>query len=189
MQRQFMWFSLITLVAVTMVLLVTLRFVLKVFLISPLNQLIQRTEQISQGEYDFVEFQAPQREIRAIASRFNTMADRIRRREKSLREVNQRLEKEIVEHRDAESALLSSQKELDSIIRSTPDVIYRLDTMGRFTFVSDAIRRYGVTPEELMGRPFMEYIHEDDWEIARYRINERRTGSSKYAAVGNPCIW
>ncbi len=88
MQRQFMWFSLITLAAVTLVLLVTLRIVLKVFLISPLNQLIQRTEQISQGEYDFVEFQAPQREIRTIASRFNTMADRIRRREKSLREVN-----------------------------------------------------------------------------------------------------
>ncbi|MEE4113403.1 MAG: PAS domain S-box protein [Desulfobacteraceae bacterium] len=175
--RQFMWFGLITLAAVTLVLLVTLRIVLKVFLISPLKQLIQRTEQISQGEYDFVEFQAPQREIRAIASRFNTMADRIRRREKALREVNLRLEKEIVEHRDAESALLSSQHELDSIIRSTPDVIYRLDTMGRFTFVSDAIRRYGVTPEELIGRPFLDYIREDDREIARHRINERNTGS------------
>jgi PAS domain S-box-containing protein len=105
------------------------------------------------------------------------MADRIRRRERSLREVNQRLEREIVEHRDAESALLSSQQELDSIIRSTPDVIYRLDTMGRFTFVSDAIRRYGVTPEELVGKPFLEYIHSDDHEIARFRINERRTGS------------
>jgi len=176
-QRQFMWFSLITLAAVTLVLLVTLRIVLKVFLISPLKQLIQRTEQISQGEYDFVEFQAPQREIRTIASRFNTMADRIRRREKSLREVNRRLEKEIVEHRDAESALLSSQQELDSIIRSTPDVIYRLDTMGRFTFVSDAIRRYGVSPEELIGRTFLEYIREDDREIARNRINERGVGS------------
>ena len=176
-QRQFMWFSLITLAAVTLVLLVTLRIVLKVFLISPLKQLIQRTEQISQGEYDFVEFQAPQREIRTIASRFNTMADRIRRREKSLKEVNLRLEKEIVEHRDAESALLSSQHELDSIIRSTPDVIYRLDTMGRFTFVSDAIRRYGVTPEELIGRPFLDYIRENDREIARHRINQRGTGS------------
>jgi PAS domain S-box-containing protein len=176
-QRQLMWFSLITLAAVTLVLLVTLRIVLKIFLISPLNQLIQRTEQISKGEYDFVEFQAPQREIRLIASRFNTMSDRIRRREKSLREVNRRLEREIVEHRDAESALLSSQQELDSIIRTTPDVIYRLDTVGRFTFVSDAIRRYGVTPEQLMGRPFLDYIHEDDRGIARYRINERRTGA------------
>jgi methyl-accepting chemotaxis protein len=119
-QRHFIWFSLITLSAVTMVLLITLRIVLRVFLISPLNQLIQRTEQISQGHYDFVEFQAPQREIRTIASRFNSMADRIRRRERSLKEVNQRLEREIVEHRDAESALLSSQHELDSIIRSTP---------------------------------------------------------------------
>jgi PAS domain S-box-containing protein len=176
-QRQFMWFSLITLAAVTLVLLVTLRIVLKVFLISPLNQLIQRSEQISQGKYDFVDFQAPQREIRTIVSRFNTMADRIRRREKSLIEVNRRLEKEIVEHRDAESALLSSQQELDSIIRSTPDVIYRLDTMGRFTFVSDAIRRYGVSPEELIGRTFLEYVREDDREIAKNRINERGVGS------------
>ncbi len=175
-QRHFIWFSLITLAAVTLVLLVTLRFVLKMFLISPLDQLIQRTEQISQGHYDFVEFRTPQREIRTIASRFNRMADRIRRRERSLKEVNQRLEREIVEHRDAESALLSSQQELDSIIRSTPDVIYRLDTMGQFTFVSDAIRRYGVTPEELIGKPFTDYIHPDDAETARRQINARRTG-------------
>jgi PAS domain S-box-containing protein len=142
-----------------------------------LNQLIQRTDQISRGDYDFVDFQAPQFEIRTIASRFNTMARRIQRHERTLQDVNQRLEKEIVEHRNAESALLSSQQELDSIIRATPDVIFRLDTMGRFTIVSDAIRRYGVTPGELMGRPFVDYIHVDDRQAAEFRINERRTGS------------
>ncbi len=183
-QRQLMWLSMIGLAAVIMVLVVTLRIVLKVFLISPLNQLIQRTEQISRGEYDFVGMQAPQQEIRTIVSRFNTMADRIQRRERSLKEMNQRLEKEIVEHQDAESALLSSQEELDSIIRSTPDVIYRLDTVGRFTFVSDAIRRYGVTPEELIGQPFLDYIHPDDREAARYRINERRTGGRSTKRLG-----
>ncbi|MBC2743762.1 MAG: PAS domain S-box protein [Desulfosarcina sp.] len=107
------------------------------------------------------------------------MADWIQRRERSLKEVNQRLEKKIVERQDAESALLNSQQELDSIIRSTPDVIFRLDTMGRFTFVSDAIRRYGVTPDELIGQPLLDYIHEDSREAARYRINERHTGSRR----------
>jgi PAS domain S-box-containing protein len=176
-QHQLMGLSLVTLIAVIAVLVATLRIVLKVFLLSPLNQLIQHTEQISQGEFAFVELEAPQQEIRTIVSRFNTMAERIQRRQESLEKVNQRLEKEIVEHRDAESALLSSQHELDSIIRSTPDVIYRLDTMGRFTFVSDAIRRYGVTPDELIGRSFLDYIHEDDRAFARHRINDRRTDS------------
>jgi methyl-accepting chemotaxis protein len=153
-QRQLIELGMVTLVAVILVLVVTLRIVLKVFLLSPLNQLIKRTEQISQGQFDFVDLQAPQQEIRTIVSRFNTMAERIQRRQLSLKKMNDRLEKEIVEHRDSESALLSSQQELDSIIRSTPDVIYRLDTMGRFTFVSDAIRRYGVAPDELIGRLF-----------------------------------
>jgi PAS domain S-box-containing protein len=184
-QRQLMWFSMVILAAVLAVIVVTLRIVLNVFLISPLNQLIERTEQISRGEYGVVDFQGPQQEIRTIVSGFNTMADRIRRREQSLKEVNQRLEQEIVEHRDAESALLSSQRELDSIIRSTPDVIYRLDTMGCFTFVSDAIRRYGVTPDALIGKPFLNFIHEDDREAARIRIKERRTGdrSTKRLAI------
>jgi PAS domain S-box-containing protein len=176
-QRQLMWLSIVTLAIVTLVLVATLRVVLKVFLISPLEQLIQRTEQISRGEYDFADLQAPQQEIRTIASRFNTMAHRIRSRERSLKKVNIRLEMEIAQHREAESALLNSQEELNSIIRSTPDVIYRLDTVGRFTFVSDAIRRYGVRPEELIGQPFLDFVHEDDREAARYRINQRRTGS------------
>ena len=184
-QRQLLELGMVTLVAVILVLVVTLRIVLKVFLLSPLNQLIKRTEQISQGQFDFVDLKAPQQEIRTIVSRFNTMAERIQRRQLSLKKMNDRLEKEIVEHRDSESALLSSQQELDSIIRSTPDVIYRLDTMGRFTFVSDAIRRYGVAPDELIGRLFLDFIHEDDRAAARYRINERRTGgrSTKRLAI------
>ncbi|BBO85393.1 hypothetical protein DSCO28_59590 [Desulfosarcina ovata subsp. sediminis] len=176
-QHQLMWIGLIALAIVILVLAITLRIVLKLFLFAPLDQLIRRTEQISRGEYEFVDLQAPQQEIRTIVSRFNHMAEQIWYREQSLKEVNQRLENEIAEHRDAEAALLNSQQELDSIIRATPDVIYRLDTAGRFTFVSEAIRRYGVTPEELIGKPFLDYVHENDRELAQSRINERRTGS------------
>ncbi|HSO19447.1 MAG TPA: PAS domain S-box protein, partial [Desulfosarcina sp.] len=191
-QRQLMWLSLVSLAAVVIVLGITLRIVLKVFLISPLDQLIQRTDQISRGEYAIVDLKAPQKEIRTIVSRFNTMADQIRRRERSLKQVNQRLEREIVEHRDAESALLNSQEELNSIIRSTPDVIYRLDTVGRFTFVSDAIRRYGVSPAELIGKPFLDFVHENDREAVRERINQRSTGGSTdrltIRAFGDYCL-
>ena len=192
-QRQLMWMGIAGLAAIVLVLTATLRIVLKVFLISPLNQLIQRTDQISRGEYDFADLQAPQQEIRAIASRFNTMADRIRNRERSLKKVNLRLEMEIEKHQDAQIALLNSQEELHSIIRSTPDVIYRLDTMGRFTFVSDAIRRYGVTPDELIGQAFLTFVHPNDLAAATDRVNQRFTGrrSTKRLAIrafGEYCL-
>ncbi|WP_419656898.1 two component system sensor histidine kinase [Desulfosarcina variabilis str. Montpellier] len=176
-QHQLMGFSMITMVAVILVLVITLRFILKLLLISPLNQLIQRTEQISRGIYNPVGFQAPQAEIRTIVSRFNSMVAHIQQRERSLKALNQRLENKIAELQDTESALLNSREELNSIIRSTPDVIYRLDTMGRFTFISDAIRRYGVTPEELIGKRFMDYIHKEDRALAAHRVNDRRTGN------------
>ena len=177
-QRHLLWLSIAGLIAALLVLVVTLRIVLKVFLISPLNQLIQRTDQIARGEYNFVDLKAPQEEIRTIVSRFNTMADRIQRRERSLKNVNLRLEMEIEKHRDAQAALLNSQEELHSIIRSTPDIIFRLDTVGRFTFVSDAIRRYSLTPEELLGKSFLDFVHPDDADAAGNRIDQRQTGSS-----------
>jgi PAS domain S-box-containing protein len=192
-RRQLIWFSVSTLAAVVLILTITLRFVLKRFLLFPLNQLILRTEQISRGKYDFPDFSGPQQEIQTIVSRFNSMAERIQRRERSLKDVNRRLETKVAEQQATEAALLSSQEELDSIIRSTPDIIYRLDTMGRFTFVSDAIRRYGVTPESLMGKLFIDYVHEDDREHVVRRINERRTGDRRTRhlivhAFGDYCL-
>jgi len=191
-QRHLMWLSIAGLIAALLVLVVTLRFVLKIFLISPLNQLIQRTDQIARGEYDFVDLGAPQAEIRTIVSRFNTMADRVQRRERSLKKVNLRLEMEIEKHRDSQAALLNSQEELHSIIRSTPDIIFRLDTLGRFTFASDAIRRYGLAPEELLGRSILDFVHPDDADAARNKIEQRQTGSSlnrlAIRAFGQTCL-
>jgi PAS domain S-box-containing protein len=191
-QRHLMWLSIAGLIAALLVLVATLRIILKVFLISPLNQLIQRTDQIARGEYDSVDLKAPQAEIRTIVSRFNTMAERIQRRERSLKKVNLQLEMEIEKHRDAQAALLNSQEELHSIIRSTPDIIFRLDTVGRFTFVSDAIRRYGLAPEELLGRSILDFVHPEDVDAASNRIGQRQTGrSTKRLAIrafGQTCL-
>ncbi len=172
-QRRIMWLSVIFLASVIVVLVVALQLVINRSLISPLNRLIQCTEQISRGDYAAVHLQAPQEEIRTILSRFVFMAQRVERRVRALKAANQRLAEEIVENRDAQSAELSSKQELDSIIRSTPDVIFRLDTLGRFTFVSDAIRRYCVTPGELLGKPLLDYIHQQDRAVLRKWIGER----------------
>ncbi len=82
----------------------------------------------------------------------------------------------VLERRSAEKALAASQNELTSIIRTIPDIIYRLDVDGRLTFISDSVKKYGYLPEDLLGSSMMDLVHPQDREKASFRVNERRTG-------------
>jgi PAS domain S-box-containing protein len=79
------------------------------------------------------------------------------------------------EKQQAEAALKKSEERLESIVKTVPDIIYRLDAQGRITFISDAVIPYGYLPRELLSRDIMELIHPDDRARASHRINERRT--------------
>jgi PAS domain S-box-containing protein len=83
---------------------------------------------------------------------------------------------DITELRKSETSLKESEDKLDSIVRTVPDIIYRLDSLGNLVFVSDAVKRYGYKPEEVIGKSIMELVHSDDLEKALYKISERRTG-------------
>lgn len=66
-----------------------------------------------------------------------------------------------------------------SLVDSVPDIIYRLDSEGRILFISDAVRKYGYEPEELIGSSIFALLHPGDREKASYRVNERRTGDRR----------
>lgn len=83
---------------------------------------------------------------------------------------------DISERKNREIELSSSQRLLDSIICQSPDVIYRLDKMGRISFISNAVNNYGYKPQDLIGKPILDLVHPDDREKAQYKVNERRTG-------------
>ena len=78
-----------------------------------------------------------------------------------------------------EKTIRKSKKELDSIIKTIPDIIYRLDGDGYVTFISNSIREYGYEPEELLGVCLVDLVHPEDKCRALYRINERRTGKRR----------
>ncbi len=78
-----------------------------------------------------------------------------------------------------EEKLDDSRKMMDSILTTVPDIIYRLDSDGNFVFVSDSIRQYGYSPDDLIGKNVFEIIHPKDKQRATYRINERRTGERR----------
>ncbi len=83
---------------------------------------------------------------------------------------------EVTQYKEAEAALKASEERLASILRVSPDIIYRLDPEGRIQYVSAAVAEYGWSPEELLGASIFDLVHPDDRDRARHRLDERRTG-------------
>ncbi len=86
---------------------------------------------------------------------------------------------DITRYTELEIELLTARKRFESMIDSIPDIVYTLDEEGLITFINEEIRRYGYTPEELIGRPVYDIIHPDDREKARFKLMERRSGTRK----------
>ena len=83
---------------------------------------------------------------------------------------------DVTERKQVELALIESKLEIESIVRTVPDIIYRLDPHGRITFVSDSVKRYGYQPAELLGTNVMKIVYPEDRIKTIHRIKERRAG-------------
>jgi len=91
------------------------------------------------------------------------------RLQERLDDLRQRVTRLELEHRQSESLL-------SSLVESVPDIIYRLDQHGNIVFISDAVKKYGYEPEELIGTSILDLVHPEDRETATYKVNDRRTG-------------
>ncbi len=82
------------------------------------------------------------------------------------------------QHKTMEQALQESEKLHRYIVNNSPDIVYVLDSKGRFTFVNDRTEALlGYKREDLLGQHFSMLIHEEDMVVAHYAFNERRTGA------------
>ncbi len=75
---------------------------------------------------------------------------------------------------NCEIKLHESEMLLTSIINTIPDVIYRLDTTGKITYISREVEHYGYDPDLLMGTSILDLVHPNDRPMALYHVNERR---------------
>jgi PAS domain S-box-containing protein len=74
------------------------------------------------------------------------------------------------------------ERRYEDLVHSLPDIVYELDSEGRFTFVNDSIGILGYEPSDLIGRHFSMLLHEEDAEaVDRTAVLETfrgaRTGS------------
>ncbi len=84
-----------------------------------------------------------------------------------LREVNERLEHTV-------DSLTASEERFRSLVQTIPDVVYKIDANGCFTYLNEAIQRYGYHQVELLGKHFSEIMYEEDLDkISRERVQEK----------------
>jgi PAS domain S-box-containing protein len=94
-----------------------------------------------------------------------------------LEERVKELEQEVAERKRMEETLEASVRKYSALIENSPDMIYVLDSEGRFSFVGGAVESlFGFTTEELIGKHFTSIIWPEDLRKAQWRFNERRTG-------------
>ncbi len=55
-------------------------------------------------------------------------------------------------------ALAASEERFRSLVMTIPDIVYRIDPQGRFTFLNDAVQALGYEPGELIGRHFSDIL-------------------------------
>ena len=93
----------------------------------------------------------------------------LRRSEEELRRHRDHLQETVAERtaalealnrrlKDKLNELQASEERFRSLVVTIPDIVYRIDGDGHFTFVNNAIRRLGYEPETLYGEHFSKII-------------------------------
>jgi diguanylate cyclase (GGDEF)-like protein/PAS domain S-box-containing protein len=84
---------------------------------------------------------------------------------------------------EREHAMMTAQLEQSErlhrfLVENSPDIIYTLDSEGRFIFVNSRIETLlGYAHAELIGQHYSVIVADEDRESARYAFAERRVGS------------
>jgi len=66
------------------------------------------------------------------------------------------------QNKSTQEKLTESQERYKILVETIPDIMYELDTDGKFIFLSEAINNLGYTCQDLIGKHFSEIVHSQD---------------------------
>jgi len=80
---------------------------------------------------------------------------------------------EVTEHKRMENALRASEEKFRNLVENMLDLVWQIDTKGRFTYISPNITYLlGYQPEEVIGRLSTDYLASDDRANLDKEIND-----------------
>lgn len=91
--------------------------------------------------------------------------------------------RKIITHKDItgtqKEIIWASEKRYEQLLQAVPDIVYKLDPSGHFTFVNNSIRALGYTPASLIGKHFSVLFEQKEVErISRKHVVQKLKGIS-----------
>jgi PAS domain S-box-containing protein len=97
-----------------------------------------------------------------------------------LDQQNRRLQQSENLIREQYDDLKASELRFESLVNTVPDIVYRIDPEGNFTFVNEAIEKLGYNPKELIGIHFSSIIlPKDAMSVSREEVMKLRQKSQE----------
>ena len=102
------------------------------------------------------------------------LEERVEKRTADYQIINQKLEREIIGHKQAESqrgaaleALRESEERYRTLVENASDIVFRTDNTGYLIFVNPmTLRISGYEEEEIIGKHYQTFIHPDSRDEA-----------------------
>jgi len=78
-----------------------------------------------------------------------------------------------IDHKQSEEARIKSEEKYKNLVELTSDIIYIYDKDGNQVYLNDAgYERLKCSPEEIIGKPWINVVHPEDRDISLLKIKE-----------------
>ncbi|OPX70670.1 MAG: putative diguanylate cyclase [Methanoregulaceae archaeon PtaB.Bin108] len=86
------------------------------------------------------------------------------------------LVQDISDRKQAERMIQESEKKYRNLVRNISDVLFTINTDGIITYISPVVCQFGIADRDVQGRPFLDFIVPDDYEIVQKAVSDVLSG-------------